>query len=149
MEIKQKLYNKCVSLVEEKLELLQKAIDESQKALSSESKSTAGDKHETGRAMIHLEMEKNGKVFAETNKLKKVLAQLNPDKKCNKVELGALIKTNKGNYYLSISLGKLEIDNENYFALSPVSPLAKQMLGLKGGSEFEFNRNKFRIQEIN
>ena len=74
MEIKQKLYNKCVSLVEEKLELLQKAIDESQKALSSESKSTAGDKHETGRAMIHLEMEKNGKVFAETNKLKKVLA---------------------------------------------------------------------------
>ena len=45
--------------------------------------------------------------------------------------------------------GKLEIDNENYFALSPVSPLAKQMLGLKGGSEFEFNRNKFRIQEIN
>ena len=148
MTIKQRLYQKCIELIEEKLQLIQKAIDESQKSLQSESKSTAGDKHETGRAMIHLEMEKNGKVFAETNKLKKVLGQLNPEKSCNQIELGAIVKTNKGNYYLSVSLGKIELEEGVFYALSPVSPLAKRMLGLKKGDIFIFNKNKFEITNV-
>ena len=60
MNIKQQLYKHCQEFVNQKLDTIQKTILSNKEALNSETKSSAGDKHETGRAMLQLEMEKAG-----------------------------------------------------------------------------------------
>ena len=58
MVLKEDLLKQCVLFVNDKLEIIETIMSENRKALEQESKSSAGDKHETGRAMLHLEMEK-------------------------------------------------------------------------------------------
>ena len=58
MNTKQKLFNACKEFVQDKLSTIEKTIQSNKSALNSETKSSAGDKHETGRAMLQLEMEK-------------------------------------------------------------------------------------------
>ena len=58
--IKKALFAKCEAFVSEKIDSLERGLESHQKALASETKSSAGDKHETGRAMLQLEMEKSG-----------------------------------------------------------------------------------------
>ena len=60
MNIKQQLYNLCLEFVDSRYQTIQNTINEIQVSLTSETKSSAGDKHETGRAMLQLEMEKAG-----------------------------------------------------------------------------------------
>lgn len=54
--------------VEERIQHLQLALDDAMQATADDSKSTAGDKHETSRAMAHLEQEKLGSQFSEALK---------------------------------------------------------------------------------
>ena len=50
--IKKELLQACFQFVEEKHNTISKSIASNKKDLFSETKSSAGDKHETGRAMI-------------------------------------------------------------------------------------------------
>ena len=56
-------------LLLEKLHSIQQQIDDIKLALSEDTKSTAGDKHETARSMAQLEQEKLGKQYLETKKM--------------------------------------------------------------------------------
>lgn len=71
MNIKQELSNQCLEFVENRFQTIQNTINEIQESLLSETKSSAGDKHETGRAMLQLEREKSGNQLAEIQKIKK------------------------------------------------------------------------------
>ena len=53
--------------------------------------------------------------------------------------LVSLIITNKANYYLAISAGKITVNAVAYFAVSTNSPIGKQLLGKKMGDIVEFN----------
>jgi len=60
MNVKEKIHQKCVALATEKQNEITHSIIRVQESLAAEGKSTAGDKHETGRAMLQLEREKLG-----------------------------------------------------------------------------------------
>jgi hypothetical protein len=70
MNIKKELYNQCFSFIENRLLTVKKTMAEIQESLLSETKSSAGDKHETGRAMLQLEREKAGNQLVEIIKIK-------------------------------------------------------------------------------
>lgn len=148
LKIKEHLYLKCADYVSERLQIVQQAIDSAAEAGNDETKSSAGDKHETARAMMQLEQEKNGKQLQEILELQKLFEKIDITKKSTKVELGALVLTNQQNFYISISAGKINVGNEMYWALSPQAPLAKKMLGLLAGNTFEFNGNSFVVNQI-
>src|SRR5690606_37486162 len=76
-ELKQLLFDKCSEYIETRLSTIQSNIGEIQESLTSETKSSAGDKHETGRAMLQLEREKAGQQLAEIENVKNALAQIN------------------------------------------------------------------------
>ena len=63
--IKINLFKHCEIVLKKKLKTFYNQKKELKQALNSESKSSAGDKHEIGRAMIHLEMEKLGNLITE------------------------------------------------------------------------------------
>ncbi|MCT4580780.1 MAG: GreA/GreB family elongation factor [Flavobacteriales bacterium] len=146
--IKQRLYQQSVAYVDQRINNSLLAIKNAQESANSEVKSSAGDKHETGRAMAQLETEKNGIQLAEANKLKQAIGLINPAKTCEKVELGALVITNVGNYFLAVSIGKMEVENTLYFGVSPVSPIGQALLNHKQGDEVLFNGRNFSIEAI-
>ena len=140
LEIKQQLLKSCFQFVENKHKTISKSIASNKNDLFSETKSSAGDKHETGRAMIQLEMEKAGQQLSEVSKMQEVLNRINVEKGSEVVCLGSLIITNKGNYFLAISIGKIVLDTNNYFVVSAQAPIGKQLLGKKVGEIIAFNK---------
>jgi len=138
-QIKTDLYNACLHFVNSRMETVKNVIESNKKALFSETKSSAGDKHETGRAMLQLEMEKAGQQLASINQMKVVLDKISTENESEVVCLGSVIITNKANYYLSISAGKMIVEGEDYFAVSTNSPIGQQLLGKKIGDIINFN----------
>ncbi len=146
--LKQKLYAHCHQWVDEKIALAQNVIRNAQSSANQETKSSAGDKYETGRAMAQLEIEKSTTQLAEANKLKQLLNELSSETLSPKARLGSLIETDNGWFYLSISAGKVAIDGIDCICLSPASPLGNQMMGLQAGDQITFNQLNYFIKNI-
>ena len=149
IKIKEILFKECEAFVNKRSQTVQEIISSNQKALQSETKSSAGDKHETGRAMLQLEMEKAGQQLFGINQMKLVLAKTNISKNTEIAHLGSVIETNFSNYFLSISAGKIIIEDKIYFAISTLSPIGKLLLGKKVNEVFVFNDKTFQIKKIN
>ncbi len=127
--------------------MLQNAINRAQESLDSESKSSAGDKHETGRAMAQLEMEKLGGQYESARKLLLIANRLNYRKNQNTIAAGSLVLTDNFIYYISIGLGKVDFkfDEKEIYTISPASPLAQNILGLQKGNFYSLAGKKFQI----
>ena len=148
IKIKAELFEICTQLVAEKINAIKNSINEAQEAANNETKSSAGDKHETGRAMAQLETEKLTTQLTEALKLEQTLAQINAKPNNEQAALGNLVATNNGVFYLSVSLGKIELDNQAYYAISSVSPIGKKLIGSKLNNEFSFNDKSYVINLI-
>lgn len=148
MNIKQQLYNKCRDFLNNRLEVVQNTIKDIQNALHSETKSSAGDKHETGRAMLQLAREKAGQQLAELQKLNETLGKIEVNSQHKNVALGSLVLTSKLNYFIAISAGELVVDDINYYAISVSTPIAQLLLSKQIGDRIEFRDSKFIIKNI-
>ncbi len=144
---KQELLEQCKNYVDQRLQRIQKTISDIQESLTSETKSSAGDKHETGRAMLQLEREKAGQQLSEVQKLQEILAKITIAPSKN-IRLGSLVSTSQGSYFLSISVGKVTIENTSYFAIATNSPIGTLLLGKTVGDTFNFNGNEISIKRV-
>ena len=122
-----------------KSKIIQDAFDDLNSAVTDDSKSTAGDKHETGRAMIHLEQEKLSSQLTQVKLLNETFSQINPKEKHSKVEFGSLVTTSKGIYFFSVGLGKIRIEHNDVFCLTVTTPLGSALVGKKAGDKVIFN----------
>jgi transcription elongation GreA/GreB family factor len=148
LHLKRKLLDHCFVFVNTSITGLKMAIDDAQEGANSETKGSAGDKHETGRAMMHLENEMNSKQLAERLKLLQVLELINPDEKHGIAQLGSLVKTTLGTYYLSIGIGKVEIEGNAFLIISPSSPIGALLMKTREGSEITFNGKSILVEEV-
>lgn len=147
--MKRMAYQFCQKYVDSRIQRIQQQINEVEHSLTAEAKSTAGDKHETGRAMLQLEREKLGQQLLEAEKMKETLQKVPVVESTNKVALGSLIQTDKATYYIAISAGKVELDGTNVFCISAITPVAKAILGKEKGSSFTFNGTAHKVLNIN
>ncbi len=145
--LKEQLYECCITYIRARSFAAEEAIREVQTSANEETKSSAGDKYETGRAMAQLEIEKNTAQLMESNKLMNTMKMIGLNQSSS-VHAGSIIMTNQGNYYLAISAGELTIDGKSYFAISAASPIGKKLMGLTKGASFDFNGKEYKIHEI-
>ncbi|WP_296311407.1 3-oxoacyl-ACP synthase [Winogradskyella sp. UBA3174] len=148
MSIKQKLHGKCQDFLNNRLEVIQHTILDIQNSLESETKSSAGDKHETGRAMLQLEREKAGHQLAELQKINETLHKIEVKSKHSNVALGSLVITSNRNYFIAISAGELTLEGVNYYAISTLTPIAQLLLSKQVGDTVQFRDTKFTVTEI-
>jgi len=148
MHIKQELYKQCQTFVEKRLSAIQNTIKEIQDALTSETKSSAGDKHETGRAMLQLEREKAGQQLAEIQKVNELLSKIGISKTSEFIGLGSVVYTNQLNYYITISAGELEFNGDLFYAISASTPIAKTLLGKTTRDQIQFRDQNFEIIKV-
>ncbi len=123
-------------------------MEENRKALEQESKSSAGDKHETGRAMLHLEMEKASQQLEAAKQMQETLNRMQLSSVSQKVKLGSLIITDQGIYFLSISVGQLTVDGKYYYAVSPSSPIGALLIGKEKGTTVTLGTKAIKILSI-
>jgi transcription elongation GreA/GreB family factor len=148
MTLKHKLLQECQFFINLRLKAIQSTILDIENSLESETKSSAGDKHETGRAMLQLEREKAGHQLAELQKLNETLHKIDWKTKSTHVALGSLVMTSHLNYFIAISTGEILIDKKKYYAISVATPISQLLLSKQVGDCIQFRDSKFTITEI-
>lgn len=130
----------------EKIENFEKLIAET-RASSNDTKSSMGDKYETGREMLQQEINNLQVQLNEILKQKDFLKTVLP-KPNDKAEKGAIVQTEKGLFFISVSLGGIKVENEKIICISPESPLAQAMNGKQKGDAFTLNTMVQKILDI-
>lgn len=146
--IKKSLLFQCIELMEDKMGVLDKMTGDLQDAANNETKSSAGDKYETGRAMMQQEKGKYMQQLSQAAFLRAQLTQINPEQTFDKVRFGAVVKTKLANYFIAISAGRMEVKGEKYYVISPQAPLAQEILSKQAGDKFIFNNQEIKIEEV-
>lgn len=134
--------------VHSRINELQRALNDAMEATADDSKSTAGDKHETSRAMVHLEQEKLGVQYAEARKLIEVLQRIDPNGSSPSIRLGSLVETSIGWFYLSVGLGQLTVVGQVVFCLTPIAPFGQVLIGKKAGDQLLWQGKEVEVIEI-
>lgn len=146
--IKEQLHDFCMNYITERIANAQQAINAARESANDDTKSSAGDKYETGREMMQQEIDRNRRQIEESQKLKLILEQIDPSKENELVQIGSLVTTNYGHFYISISIGQVQVEGINYFAISSVSPLGSKLMKQSVGYTFDFNGKAFIIEKL-
>lgn len=146
--IKQQLYDYCQAFISQRIETAREAISNAQSAANDETKSSAGDKYETGRAMAQLEIEKSSMQLAETMKLKRILDGIKIDKQTEIIQPGSLVITQQSNFFIAISVGQHVIEDTTFLIISAESPIGAKLKGLRAGESFSFNNKMHKIEQV-
>ncbi len=145
---KEILYRQCLDYVILRIETAQQAMNHAQAAANEEGKSSAGDKYETGRAMMQIERDKAAQQLDEALKLKKLLEGVNVTHVSTTIRPGCIILTGQVNFYIAISAGKIQAGDKEFITIAPNAPIATALTNLKQGDSFQFNGKSHTIIEI-
>jgi transcription elongation GreA/GreB family factor len=141
---KSKIQSNLRSILEKTLEEARKEYVLAKESRDSDTKSSAGDKFETGREMMQKEMDKLSALVDNTlNSLSKLdrLANLPP---AAVITEGSLVETDQETYFISIGYGKLD----TVYAISIESPLGIELKGKKVGDRVEMRGRIITIKSI-
>ncbi len=114
----------------------------------NESKSSAGDKYETGRTMAQIELDKLQQQLQNQVELQAELLKIKPEVETEKVGFGSLVETSNGIYFISIGMGKVMLDDTSFYAISLASPLGQALKGAQTGDTLTFNRDNIQIISV-
>lgn len=148
MHLKQKAHAHFLQLANEKIASLQAVLAGIKESAANETKSTAGDKHETALAMLQIEEANTRQQLQQVIGQKDILQKINPAIATVSVVNGSLIQTGKGYLFMSAALGKANLEGHEVTALSAQSPLGKKLMGLAAGAVVEINNSKYVILNI-
>ncbi len=146
--MKQKIYDHYLLVINNKIALLRQVLADLKESGSNETKSTAGDKHETALAMLQIEQANKRAQLQEILTQKATLEKIDPAISAHIIVNGSLIKTNRGYLFMSIAAGKTTIDNIPVIALSAQSPLGQKLMGLKVDEIATINNVNYIIECI-
>ncbi|MDX1721081.1 MAG: transcription elongation factor [Salegentibacter mishustinae] len=146
--IKKRLYKACEAYVEERIKRIEDAMAGLESDLENETKSSAGDKYETGREMINLEINKLAEQLQQFKNLRNTLNVAKSRTNNGFAQLGTAVKTNMANYFIAIPADRIIVDGEEYFAIGTNSPIAQLLLHKKAGEEITFNGKSAEIFEV-
>tara|TARA_S200000501_G_scaffold367840_1_gene404739 strand:+ start:1085 stop:1546 length:462 start_codon:yes stop_codon:yes gene_type:complete len=146
--IKKTLFNHCKTHLEKKMKVLEQLKKNLQRDLTYETKSSAGDKFETARAMIQLENEKLSNQIHEIELNYQKLNAIKDFQTSKSISLGSIIFTDKANYYVAIAADFFEVNSKVFYCISSQSPIGKLLIGKKINESIMFNDVQSTILEI-
>lgn len=137
------------SLVDHKVYKSKEYMESIEKSIHEESKSTAGDKHDTTRELMQQERNKAAQNLNNQMLIQKTLIQLlNNDGGKETGGFGSLIQTDKGWIFIGLAIGKVLFEEIGVVCISPLSPLAQVLEGCKFNDSLSFNNVHYKIQKV-
>ena len=148
MTLKESIHQVLRKQLTFRIDEIQNILDDLHLSGSRDAKSSAGDKHETGVAMAQLEQEKLRIQIYEFQKMEEIVQKINPSKSNSKINLGSLVETDKGWFYISVGLGSLTFKEQVIFAINPEAPFCKAIIGKEKGDSIHFNGVESEIIQV-
>jgi len=146
---KTSFHTACVAYAQLRLDAARAGMAAAQDSSNSETKSSAGDKYETGRAMAQQERDRHAAQLHEAQQLLGALQKINPELVSDAVRLGALVSTSLGLFYISIGAGKLTTtEAQDFLAVSAGAPVAVALHGRRAGDEVVFNGKPVQLLAV-
>ncbi len=135
------------SHISEKISDLMRDLSDIEKAKANETKSSAGDKYETSRAMLQQEKDKKMAQLDLWHTYQPIVKLLD-SKSHNQVQLGSVVITDVNMLYVSVPAGKLLIEGNQVFAISTNAPLYKVLARRGKNEQVSFNGKVITIIDI-
>lgn len=148
LTLKAALLERCKNQVDGRFLKIKQTIATIEESLFEESKSSSGDKHETGRAMLQIDRENAGKQLREIEILALLLNKIDIHASSDYVRLGSLVQTERYTYFVSISIGSVEVEGKNYLCVALNSPVGQLLSGKRKGESFFLNGQSCAITGI-
>ena len=146
--MKIKLLEIAKAKVEQRLNEATKAMEAAQNAANEDTKSSAGDKFETSRAMAHNDLNLYKRQWHEAKLDMDILDTIDPEKNYILASNGSLVKTDIGRFFFCISIGIISLENEKIMVASLASPMGEALKGKKAGDKFEFRGKQISISSV-
>lgn len=145
--IKNKLYMKCLQLLNHQVEKYQKEIELVKEALENES--SQSDAEDGGKGELLNEIEKYARYIETTEKTKEQLKRIDVSQEHLVVANGSLVETENNFFFIAVAIGKLDIeDDKNYYSISTDAPIYQHLKGKKPGDSFNFNNLTYKIVNV-
>lgn len=148
MSLKKLAYEKLLLALHHKIEAIENDLLAIKESISNETKSTAGDKYETARAMLHIEQENVLKQLANAQHQKHELTAVDISQVSTIVRHGSLVTTNYVVFFIATAMGKIEIEGTTIITLSKISPLGKILMGKKANDMVMFDSRRYEIKKV-
>ena len=132
------------SILENTLEEARREYILAKESRDSDTKSSAGDKFETGREMMQREMDKLSALVDNTLNSIAKLDRIADLPASVVISEGSLVETDQETYFISIGYGKLD----SIYAISIESPLGLELKGKRVGDRIEMRGRHITIKSI-
>ncbi len=146
LALKKRLLEVCITRQQEAAADLQHEVDETLR-LSNEY-GAPKDRYDPYRTKLMNQNNLFAQQLQQANTRLVTLQKISVDKEITTVEFGAVVITNKQKLFVSVGMGKIMLDGETYYAISPKVPIFDAMRGKKAGDTFVFNGQTFEIKEV-
>lgn len=123
----------------------QAMVADLQEGLANETKSSAGDKYETSRAMSQQELDKINTQLQEISRQLALIPHLETVSGSAIVQNGSIVETNKGFFFIGLPLGSVQTNEGTVFCIGATAPLAQQLIGKNVGEQVTLNSNQFDV----
>lgn len=146
MSVKEQLIEQCKQQQLETIKILETTMVEIQE--NANDYGAPKDRYDSYRNQLSRKRDMVAKQLQQANEQFVLLDRIDVSLNLKKVEFGAIVETSQQKLLIAISLGKVQFNGIEYFAISPAVPIYHAMEGKKVGEEFEFRGNTFKILDI-
>lgn len=146
LELKRNLILLCKAMLQDRADNAKNAMNEMQQ--SANEYGIPRDKYDSFKAQALHKKDMFAAQYQRALDDLVLLEKINTEKISEVVEFGSIVITNKQKMIIAISLGKVQLEKETYFAISPQVPIFKEIQGLKKGDTFKFNGIEQQVLEI-
>lgn len=147
--MKEEIIELAKQTLTKKINELERNISEVQNSANQESKSSMGDKYETGRAMAQNEVFMLQTQLASFSEELEKFRTINYNTTTDVTVAGSLVETSMGCFLLSAGVGKVLFNKTPIMCISLNSPLAQALLGKKQGETYTIHQKNHKVLKIN
>ena len=146
--IKQNIKSEVLRQLDLKIKDISSAVKSAEESRDNDTKSSAGDKHETSRAKIQTEIDQLSKQLINAQRQKNNLSIIDTNTLNSIADVGSLVETNKGYFFISTGWGRIQIQDENYYVISIESPIGRLLKNKKEGDSIQFRNIAYDILSV-
>jgi transcription elongation GreA/GreB family factor len=147
LAFKRRLYQECLKLQRNSVQRVRDVMKEAQESALADDENSEELFDSYREQMQHTREMYASQLQTAQNELD-VLERVPANDLSQVIESGAVVRTDNQNFFVAISLAKIELDGKTYFPISTSSPIFQAMVGLKQGATFQFRDRKFNIKEV-
>lgn len=147
MKIKTELLQACLDYANKRIDNYKNELSTIKESIESNDKG-GDDDDDSGNGKLFNDLEKNSQHLNDAQKMLDSIKAISPNVVSEHVVLGSFVKTTTNHFFISISAGKIDLDNLSVFAISPSSPIGTLLINKRKGDLVQFNNNSFTITEV-